>query len=247
MLRSKDQGRTPETSVEITSEFFGVQCADPVRSTWGAGFAASGSATQLSSGRIIVAAAMRTASAYTAGGKRQVNCAIYSDGGGITWLMSENSPAGGGGTYAGGYGDESKIAELPGGTLMMLTRPAGARQKLYKRTASYSYDGGRTRTKSEPHPDLPSSASNGDFIAYSSVSNGWDKNRLLCAFDVQPYTGSNGWGNVKNVPSASAGGPGYPAVFISYDDGKTWAGRCRLNGASSCASIAVLNGAASVC
>ena len=251
VVRSTDEGRTWEAPVDITHFIFGKDCPDPVRKNWGAGFVASGNGTQLSSGRLIFSIAVRTSSQTGRPNPKGqcVNYALFSDDGGNTWQLSDNSPTDNGPPNQGytGYGDEAKITELSDGRLYMQIRPSGVMEKHYQRVVSYSYDQGKTWTDAVADAQLPSSASNGDLMYYTSTTAGWDKDRLLCAFDTQPYSGTNNMNKVLGFNGQELGKIvanktlGYPAFFISYDNGKTWQGRIWHEGQSAYSSFNILN------
>lgn len=248
VVRSTDEGRTWEPPVDITHFIFGKECPDPIRKNWGAGFVASGNGTQLSSGRLMFSIAVRTTPVADDSKTGQTqNFALFSDDGGSTWQLSDNSPTANGqiGTSKlTGYGDEAKITELSDGRLYMQIRPNNS--PTWERNVSYSYDQGKTWTDAVADSQLPSSASNGDLMYYTSTAAGWDKNRLLCAFDTQPYSGTNNMDKVLGFNGQPLGKVvsnqtlGYPAFFISYDDGETWQGRIWNEGQSAYSSFNIL-------
>lgn len=263
MIRSHDKGVTWDTPIEITHFLYGPDCKDEKRNKMYAAFAGSGNGIQMANGRLIFGFSFRTTPGINYGlNKGQcINYAVYSDDGGDTWQVSKNSPTEsfkydapttGNYQYSNilkGYGDEPKIVELPDGRLMMTIRPGGIAEFRYQRAISYSYDGGETWTDAEQNPYLPSSASNGDTVVYSSVASGWDKDRILCAFDIQPYRVDFGFtrqrgdfvGDITEPTWNGQGGPGWPAFFISYDGGETWKGRIWTTGEHGYSSFTILD------
>lgn len=264
MIKSRDKGITWDAPVDITHFLYGPNCEDPKRKKMYAAFAGSGNAIQMANGRLIYGFSFRTTETPDGPKLRGqcVNYAVYSDDGGDTWQVSKNSPTdnftdnipattqGNYNTKYKGYGDEPKIVEMPDGRLMMTIRPGGVAEYKYQRAISYSYDGGETWTKAEQNKYLPSSASNGDTVVYSSVASGWDKDRILCAFDIQPYridfadgVGFSRYAGDFYVPTGNVGtgGPGWPAFFISYDGGETWKGRVWTTGNHGYSSFTILD------
>ena len=211
IIKSVDNGKTWSEPVDITPQIYGAQCKDLTRKNWQAAFAASGNGVQLRNGRMLFVLAVREAKENFA-----KNYVMYSDDGGDTWKVSKNAPQSSLG------GDEAKIVELNDGSLIMAIRP----KDIYQRRLAKSTDNGETWGPAEHRKDLPSSASNGDIIYYTSTLNGWDKNRIITMFDSVPYT--------KATP------PGSPKLYWSYDEGKTWKGRLIHSGNAGYSSLAIL-------
>jgi len=211
IIKSVDNGKTWSEPVDITPQIYGAQCKDPTRKNWQAAFAASGNGVQLRNGRMLFVLAVREAKENFA-----KNYVMYSDDGGDTWKVSKNAPQSSLG------GDEAKIVELNDGSLIMAIRP----KDIYQRRLAKSTDNGETWGEAVLRRDLPSSASNGDIIYYTSTLNGFDKDRIITMFDSVPYT--------KATP------PGNPKLYWSYDEGKTWNGRLMHNGNAGYSSLAIL-------
>lgn len=114
--------------------------------------------------------------------------------------------------------DESKIIELVNGTLMINARV----NKAGMRYVHTSKDDGKT-WKTEPVPQLVDPGCNASIIRYTSVEDGYKKNRLL-------------FSNAK-----SEKGRVNMTVRVSYDEGKTWTeGKTVYEGPSAYSSLTVM-------
>ncbi|MEG1573899.1 MAG: LamG-like jellyroll fold domain-containing protein [Bacteroidales bacterium] len=119
------------------------------------------------------------------------NYIVYSDDQGVTWKMS-------GLAYNGG--DEAKVTELDDGTVLISVRQSGPRG--YNK----STDGGETWGKQGTWSELNVNACNGDIMEYTTISEGFEKNRTL-----------------HSLPTNSGGGAREKvSMYISYDEGQTW-------------------------
>lgn len=245
-----EQGASHYGAWDITHFFLGPNCADATRkATWGAAFVTSGNGIQLSSGRIMFCLNVRHGAPGTNQqlGRGNVGTyAIWTDDGGDTWEVSMNSPTSNGTQYQSGthYGSEAKIAELSDGRLYMQIRPDGhPNDHKGQRVCSFSYDQGQTWTKGLPCDLLPSSHSNWDLVYYTSQNAGWDKDRLIAVGDTWQYRGSTGPSSsfhIDGFNSSMNTQLGYPAIMVSYDNGKTWAGRVFTQGQNAYCSAAIL-------
>ena len=214
LIISKDNGKTWGTPVDITYQIYGSSCKDAVRSKWAAAFVSSGNGVQLRNGRMLFVINVRESTTSTTAVSFK-NYVMYSDDGGINWKVSKEPVENTGG------GNEAKIVELNDGTLLMTIRP----NSPYNRRIAKSTDNGETWSEAIVRTDLPSSASNGDIIYYTSTNNGWDKNRLITMFDTVPY---------------SVSPPAKPYLFYSYDEGNTWGKFMIESGQAGYSSLAVL-------
>ena len=218
-IRSRNNGDSWEAPIDITSQIYGAGCGDLTRRNWQAAFVTSGNGLQLRNGRLCFVLVVRETTQTTT--KSIKNYLMYSDDGGHKWKVSRGSPRNDNG------GNEAKVVELnQDGHLLMNIRPNGP---IWQRYLSRSYDYGETWTEAKVQNDLPSSGSNGDTIYYTSILNGYDKNRLITLVDARPYTGG------------ANGGPGNPTFYISYDEGYTWSNKKQLYGGNAgYSSLAIL-------
>ena len=212
IIKGVNNGETWSEPVDITPQIYGSACKDPTRKKWHAAFAASGNGVQLRNGRMLFVLSVRESTVNFA-----KNYVMYSDDGGDTWKVSKNAPRSSSG------GDEAKIVELNDGSLLMAIRA----KDIYQRRLAKSTDNGETWGEAVFRSDLPSSASNGDIIYYTSTLNGWDKNRIITMFDTKPYTSSS-------TPPAD------PMIYYSYDEGETWKGRLAFSAQAGYSSLAIL-------
>ncbi len=186
VLTSDDEGKSWSKPREIT---------DMVKTYGAVMVVGSGEGIQLKhgprKGRLIVA-----------GGDfyqgKKVLC-FYSDDHGKTWQRSNVVPWEGKVSWA----SESKVAELPDGTLVLNSRTFisyGSKQRL--RTRAFSKDGGTTWSLLENDPALKTVSCNGSLIAVDHPK-GKDGAVLLCSVPVGP-------------------GRTHGTVYVSFDGGKTW-------------------------
>jgi N-acetylneuraminic acid mutarotase len=129
---------------------------------------------------------------------KKVLC-FYSDDHGTTWQRSEVVPHTGKMSWA----SESKVAELPDGTLVLNSRTfvtGDSKQRL--RTRAFSNDGGCTWSTLENDPALATVSCNGSLIAVPH-ERGQDGAVMLCSVPVGP-------------------GRTHGTVYVSLDGGRTW-------------------------
>ena len=203
IARSYDNGQTWTEPEDITDFIFGSNCVVPEHRTWRASFFGSGNGLITSTGRIMFVAAIRETTAQSLS-----NYAVYSDDNGITWHVSGRASV---------SGDEAKVTELVDGRILMSIRHNG------KRWYNISNDGGETwQSSTSTWNDITALACNGDMIRYTSVNQGFNKNRLL-----------------HSVPFGSSRTD--VSVYISYDEGETWPVRkCIVPYSSAYSSLCVL-------
>ena len=115
--------------------------------------------------------------------------------------------------------DESKIVELADGTWMINSRV----NKQGVRFAHTSTDQGKTWT-TIPQPQLIDPGCNASFIRYTTVKDGFEKNRLL-------------FSNPKSATERQN-----LTVRLSYDEGKTWSvGKTLYAGSSAYSTLTILD------
>lgn len=183
VMRSKDNGLTWGEPLDISPQILTTDPKghQPIKCT--SAFATSGRATQLADGRIIFALVVREE-----GNQHFKVYAVYSDDSGHSWKVSENP--------ASCDGDESKIAQLADGSLIMSIRNRFGSLRKFSR----SYDNGVTWSDPIPVDDLPDPCCNGDIIRYSCGG----KELILQSLPGDPQ----GRNNV--------------AIYVSEDNAKTW-------------------------
>ncbi len=203
IARSYDNGQTWTEPEDITDFIFGSNCVVPEHRTWRASFFGSGNGLITSTGRIMFVAAIRETTAQSLN-----NYAVYSDDNCITWHVSGRASV---------SGDEAKVTELVDGRILMSIRHNG------KRWYNISNDGGETwQSSTSTWNDITAPACNGDMIRYTSVNQGFNKNRLL-----------------HSVPFGSSRTD--VSVYISYDEGETLPVRkCIVPYSSAYSSLCVL-------
>jgi len=101
------------------------------------------------------------------------------------------------------WASESKVAELPDGTVVLNSRSFvrnGSKQRL--RTGAYSRDGGQTWTTLSNCSDLKTVSCNGSLLAVPHA-RGKNNTLLLCSVPVGP-------------------GRTHGTVYVSFDGGESW-------------------------
>jgi len=191
--KSKDNGKTWSNPVDITSQITKKEWKNDFK------FITSGRGIQTKSGKLLHCLVNLNAGLHVFG----------SDNHGETWYLIDTSIK---------PGDESKIVELADGSWMINSRVNGEG----KRFVHISTNEGKTwQTSAEPQ--LIDPGCNASIIRYTSVSDGYARNRLIFA-------------NVKSVSERVN-----LSVRISYDEGRSWTeGKTVYKGSSAYSSLTIL-------
>lgn len=194
VIKSQDNGKTWSASEDITAQITKPEWHNDFK------FITSGRGIQTKSGKLLHCMVNLNSGMHLFG----------SDDHGQTWYFIDSpiSPA-----------DESKVIELADGTWMVNAR---ANDKKGVRYVHRSSDEGKTWTTTA-EPQLIDPGCNASIIRYTSIEQGYKKNRLL-------------FSNAK-----SEKGRTNMTVRVSYDEGKTWsAGKTIYSGSSAYSSLTVL-------
>lgn len=194
VIKSQDNGKTWSASEDITAQITKPEWHNDFK------FITSGRGIQTKSGKLLHCMVNLNSGMHLFG----------SDDHGQTWYFIDSpiSPA-----------DESKVIELADGTWMVNAR---ANDKKGVRYVHRSSDEGKTWTTTA-EPQLIDPGCNASIIRYTSIEEGYKKNRLL-------------FSNAK-----SEKGRTNMTVRVSYDEGKTWsAGKTIYSGSSAYSSLTVL-------
>jgi len=193
VVKSTDNGKTWSKPIDITSQISKKEWHSDFK------FITSGRGIQTSEGKLL----------HTLVNLNNGMHVFGSDDHGKSWYLIDTAII---------PGDESKIVELADGTLMINSRV----NKAGLRYVHTSKDGGKT-WESKSDPQLIDPSCNASIIRYTSVNDGYKKNRLL-------------FSNAKMTKGRSN-----MTVRISYDEGKTWSeGKTIYTGGSAYSSLTVL-------
>jgi sialidase-1 len=220
--RSDDDGKTWTKPTEITASAF-----DPLKKQydWKVLATGPGHGIQLKGGRLVVACWLSTGTGGN-GHRPSVVTTIYSDDGGKNWKPGEVAIPN---TAEWVNPNESTVAELPDGTVMLNAR---SESKANRRLVTVSPDGATKWSKPKFDDALPEPICMGSLLAIPG------QKALL-------------FSNPDNLEKAGAKTPPAPGtgrdrknvtVRLSEDDGKTWTAKRSIEGGFSAYSdLAVLN------
>jgi sialidase-1 len=193
VVKSSDNGKTWTKPEDITSQIAKPEWHNDFK------FITSGRGIQTSKGKLLHCMVNLDSGMHLFG----------SDDHGKSWHLIDTpvSPA-----------NESKVVELADGSWMVNARANG--NKL--RYIHVSYDEGKT-WNSKPDPQLIDPNCNASIIRYTSINDGYKKNRLL-------FSNAKMEKGRKNM-----------TVRISYDEGKTWSdGKTIYTGGSAYSTMTIL-------
>ncbi|RTE54093.1 exo-alpha-sialidase [Arenibacter aquaticus] len=193
MVKSSDNGKTWSQPQDITKQIAKEEWKNDFK------FITSGRGIQTSSGKLL----------HTMVNLNNGLHLFASDDHGKSWYLIDTpiKPA-----------NESKVVELADGRWMINSRV----NKSGMRYTHISNDEGKTWTTS-PEPELIDPGCNGSIIRYTSIEQGFKKNRLL-------FSNAKMEKGRKNM-----------TVRISYDEGTTWSkGKTIYTGGSAYSSLTVL-------
>ncbi|MCM4157017.1 sialidase family protein [Gramella sp. AN32] len=194
VMKSTDNGKTWEEPQDITSQISKPEWHDDFK------FITSGRGIQTKDGRLL----------HTLVNLENGLHLFGSDDHGKSWFLIDSpiKPA-----------NESKVIQLANGDYMINSR---VNTREGHRYVHISNDKGKTWA-TKPEPQLVDPGNNASILRYTSVEDGYDKNRLL-------FSNSNDAKDRKNL-----------TVRISYDEGKTWSdGKTVYAGGSAYSSMTIL-------
>lgn len=194
VIKSSDNGKTWSKPQDITKELSKENWHNDFK------FITSGRGVQTQSGKLLHCLVNLSKGVFV----------FQSKNHGKTWSLLQNTV---------GKIDEAKLVELENGKLMVNARI----NRKGSRGVFVSNDKGKTWQEQQNNQELIDPSCNGSIIKYTSIKDGFDKNRLLF---VNPKSTQKR----ENL-----------TVRISYDDGKTWSkGKTIYTGSSAYSTLTIL-------